>query len=107
MQRDRVLHHLAAIRRDVDQLAALERSWCDGVLSSNDRIGYGAEWENTVDRFSAVVNAYADGQIDHEVAVQVVDVAQLLVAFTPHLERMHLRQPSADDLRRVGILSAA
>jgi hypothetical protein len=107
MQRDRALHHVTAIRRDVDHLTALERSWFDDTFEPDDRIGYRAEWANTVDRFSAVVQAFAGGRLDNNVAAQLVDVARLLVAFTPSLERMQLRQPPADDLRRLGILSAA
>jgi hypothetical protein len=107
MQRDRALNHLAAIRRDLKRLTALERSWFDDAFLPDDRIGYRAEWDNTLDRFAAVVRAYVDDRLDDDVAAQLVDVARLLVAFTPALERMQLRQPSADDLRRLGILSAA
>ena len=105
MQRDRALNHLKAIRREVSQLAAREPSW--DTLEPDDRIGYRAEWSNTVDRFAAVVQAYVDDRLDSDVAADLVDVANVLVAFAPTLEQMHLRQPSADDLRRLGILSAA
>ena len=105
MQRDRALNHLKAIRRELGQLSALEPS--GATLEPNDRIGYRAEWANIIDRFTAVVQAYVDGGLDEEIATQLIEVARLLVAFTPSLERMKLRQPSADDLRRLGILSAA
>jgi hypothetical protein len=107
MQRDRALNHLAAIRRDLARLTALERSWFDDAFLPDDRIGYRAEWDNTLDRFAAVVEAHAAGRLDRHVADQIVDVARALVAFGPSLERMQLRQPSPDDLRRLGILSAA
>jgi hypothetical protein len=105
MQRDRALHHLTAIRREVGQFTDLESSW--DALEPDDRIGYRAEWDNMLDRFSAVVQAYVDRRLGHDVSAQLVDVARCLVAFTPSLERMQLRQPSADDLRHLGILSAA
>jgi hypothetical protein len=104
MQRESALHHLTAIRREVGQLTALEPSW--DTLQPDDRIGYRAEWDNTLDRFAAVVRAYVDDRLDHDIATQLVDVARLLVAFTPALERMLLRQPSPDDLRQLGIPSA-
>jgi hypothetical protein len=106
MQRDRVLHNLAAIRREIHHLSDLERSWRDGPLSADDRIGYRAEWENSLDRFAAVAAAYARGQVDHDIADQAIDVAKALVSFTPSLDRMQLRRPSADDLRLLGVLSA-
>jgi hypothetical protein len=105
MQRDRALNHLKAIRREVGQLTALEPAWA--ALESDDRIGYRAEWENTLDRFAAVVRAYVDDRLEDDVAAELTDVAKVLVAFAPTLERMQLRQPSPDDLRRLGILSAA
>jgi hypothetical protein len=105
MQRERALHHLKAIRREVSRLTSLEPSWVG--LDSDDRIGYRAEWSNVVDRFSAVVRAYADDQLDHDVSSQVLDIARILLTFSPTLDRMQLRQPSADDLRRLGIPSAA
>lgn len=105
MQRDRALNHLKAIRREVGQLTALEPSWA--TLEPDDRIGYRAEWSNTVDRFAAVIRAYVDDQLDRDVAAELVEVANTLVRFMPTLERMQLRQPSPDDLRRLGILSAA
>jgi hypothetical protein len=107
MQRDRALHHLKAIRRDVERLTVLRTSWSDDSFSADDRIGYRAEWSNTVDRFSSVVQAYANRELDADVAVELIDVANLLVGFGPSLERMQLRQPEPDDLRRLGILSAA
>ncbi len=107
MQRDRALNHLAAVRRDLDRLTALEPSWFDDEFPRDDRIGYRAEWDNTLDRFSAVIRAYAAGRLDRHVAAQLVDVARALVAFAPSLERMQLRQPSPDDLTQLGILSAA
>ena len=107
MQRDRALNHLAAVRRDLDRLIALERSWFDDAFLPDDRIGYRAEWDNTLDRFSSVVRAHVVGQLDPDVAAQLIDVAKLLVSSSPALERMHLRVPAADDLKRVGILSAA
>jgi len=105
MQRDRALNHLKAIRREVSQLTVRESSW--GALEPDDRIGYRAEWDNTLDRFSAVVQAYGDQRLDQDIATQLIDVARILADFTPSLVRMQLRQPSADDLRRLGILSAA
>ena len=105
MQRDRALNHLKAICREVRQLTALEPSW--GALEPDDRIGYRAEWDNTLDRFSAVVQAYVDNRLDQDVAAELVDVANILVNFVPALKHMQLRQPSSDDLRRLGILSAA
>src|SRR5688500_1178583 len=107
MQRDRALNHLAAIRRDLNRLTVLERSWFDDDFLPDDRIGYRAEWDNTLDRFAAVVESHAAGHLDHDVADQTVDVARALVASMPVLERMQLRQPSPDDLRRLGILSTA
>ena len=107
MQRDRALNHLAAIRRDLNRLTGLERFWSDDTFLPDDRTGYRAEWDNTLDRFAAVVRAYADGQLDDDVAVELVDIANLLATFAPTLDRMQLRQPSPDDLRRLGILSAA
>lgn len=107
MQRDRALNHLAAIRRDLDRLTALERSWFDDAFLPDDRIGYRAEWDNTLDRFSAVVQAHVDGRLDHDVAAKLVEVANTVAGFMPALERMRLRQPSADDLRRLGVPSAA
>ncbi len=107
MQRDRALNHLAAVRRDLARLTALERSWFDDAFPPDDRIGYRAEWDNTLDRFSAVVQAHAAGRLDRQVAGQLVDVARALAAFAPSLERMQLRQPSPDDLKHLGILSAA
>lgn len=105
MQRDRALNHLKAIRREVGQLTALEPCW--STLEPDDRIGYRAEWSNTVDRFAAVVRAYVDGRLDPDVAAELVEVANILVEFVPASERMQLRQPSPDDLRRLGVLSAA
>jgi hypothetical protein len=107
MQRDRALNHLSAVRRDLDRLAVLEGSWFDDTFLPDDRSGYRAEWDNTLDRFSAVVRAHAAGGLDRDVVVQLVDVARSLVAFAPSLERMQLRRPTADDLRQLGILSAA
>ena len=105
MQRDRALHHLKAVRREISQLTTLEPSW--STLEPDDRIGSRAEWDNTLDRFAAVIRAYTDGQLDDDVTVELLEVANLLVAFVPSIERMQLRQPSAEDLRRLGILSAA
>ena len=85
-------------------MTALEPSWA--TLEPDDRIGYRAEWSNIVDRFAAVIRAYADDQLDHDVAAELIEVANILVEFVPALERMQLRQPSADDLRRLGVLSA-
>lgn len=107
MQRDRALNHLAAVRRDLARLADLERSWFDAAFLPDDRIGYRAEWENTLDRFETVVQAYAAGRLDRHAAAQLVDVARAMMGFAPSLERMQLRQPSPDDLRRLGVLSAA
>jgi hypothetical protein len=107
MQRARALNHLAALRRDLKRLTALERPWFDDDFLPDDRIGYRAEWDNTVDRFVAVVRAYVDGRLDDDVAAELIDVARVLVEFTPTLEHMQLRQPSADDLRRLGVLSPA
>ncbi len=107
MQRDRALNHLAAIRRDLARLTALERSWFDDAFLPDDRIGYRAEWDNTLDRFSAVIRAYVEDQLEHDVVAELLEVANVLVEFMPALERMQLRQPSPDDLRRLGILSAA
>jgi len=107
MERDRALHDLAAVRRDLDRLTTLERSWFDDAFLPDDRIGYRAEWVNTLDRFSSVVRAYVDGRLDPDVSAQLIDVARLVVSTSPILERMHLRLPSSDDLKRVGILSAA
>src|SRR3954454_7875984 len=102
MQRDRALNHLKAVRREVGQLTALEPSWA--ALEPDDRIGYRAEWDNTLDRFAAVVRGHGDSALDGDVVADLVDVATLLVTHAPALERMQLRQPSPDDLRRVGIL---
>jgi len=107
MQRDRALNHLAAVRRDLARLVTLERAWLDDAFLADDRIGYRAEWDNTLDRFSAVVRAHVDGRLDPDIVAQLIDVAERLVTLAPSLERMHLRQPSADDLRRLGVLSAA
>jgi hypothetical protein len=107
MQRDRALNHLAAIHRDLDRLTALERSWFDDDFLSDDRVGYRAEWDNTLDRFIAVIRASVDGRLDDDVTAELLDVAKGLVAFAPSLERMKLRQPSSEDLRRLGILSTA
>jgi hypothetical protein len=107
MRRDRALHHLAAIRREVEHLTALEPSWLDDSLLPDDRIGLRAEWANLIDRFAAVALAYMDGQLDADVGAQLIDVARLLSAFVPTMERMHLRQPSADDMKRLGVPSAA
>jgi len=107
MQPEHALHNLTVVRRDLARLIALEATWFDASFQPDDRIGHRAEWANTIDRFSAVVDAYASGQIDGDVAAQVIDVARLLVSVAPVLGRMHLRQPSADDLRRLGILSVA
>ena len=107
MQRDRALNRLAAIRRDLTHLTALERYWFDDAFLPDDRIGYRAEWDNTLDRFSAVVQAYADGRLDQDVAADLIEVARTLAAFSPALDRMQLRQPSPDDLRLLGVLSAA
>ena len=107
MQRDRALHHLRAIRRDVEHLTGLTTSWFDDGFLADDRIGARAEWSNTVDRFASVVQAYANRELDADIAVELIEVAKLLVSFGPSLERMQLRQPSPDDLRRLGILSAA
>ena len=105
--RDRALHRLAAIRRELEQLTALEHSWFEADFLPDDRIGYRAEWDNTLDRFSSVVQAHIDGRLDPDVSAQLIDVARLLVSASPILERMHLRLPSADDLKQAGILSAA
>jgi hypothetical protein len=107
MQRDRALHYLKAIRRDVERLTSLRASWLDDSFPADDRIGYRAEWANTVDRFSSVVQAYTNRELDADVAAELIDVANLLVSFGPSLDRMQLRQPAPDDLRRLGILSAA
>ena len=107
MQRDRALHNLRATRRDVDRLTALKTSWFDDSFLADDRIGYRAEWSNTLDRFSSVVQAYAKHELDADVAAELIDVANLLVGFGPALEQMQLREPSPDDLRRLGVLSAA
>src|SRR5438552_431438 len=107
MKRDRALHHLAAVRRNIDRLTALEGPWLDDALLPDDRIGYRAEWDNTLDRLSVVVQAHIAGRLDRDIGAQLVDIARALVAFAPSLERMQLRQPSPDDLRRLGILSAA
>jgi hypothetical protein len=107
MQRDRALHHLRAIRRDVDRLTALRAAWFDDSFLADDRIGYRAEWSNALDRFSSVVRAHASQELDADVSAELIGVAKLLVRFSPSLERMQLRQPSPDDLRRLGILSAA
>lgn len=107
MQQDRARNHLAAIRRDLTRLTDLEPSWFDDTFLPDDRVGYRAEWENTLDRFSAVVQAHAAGQLDRHVATELAEVARTLAAFVPSLDRMKLRQPSPDDLRLLGILSAA
>jgi hypothetical protein len=85
----------------------LEAAWFDEDFLSDDRIGYRAEWSNALDRFSAVAAAYAGQTHDPEVTAELIDVARLIVAFAPSLDRMQLRRPSPDDLRRLGILSAA
>src|SRR5262249_13714355 len=105
--RDRALNHLSAIRRDLARLATLERSWFDDAFLADDRIGYRAEWDNTLDRFSAVVQAHAAGRLDRDVIAQLVEVARALAAFSPSLQRMQLRLPPPDDLAQLGILSAA
>ena len=107
MQRDRARNHLAAIRRDLDRLAALERSWFADDFLPDDRIGYRAEWENTLDRFSAVVRPTPHGHLDRDVTAQLIELARTLVAFAPSLDRMKLRQPLPDNIRQLGILSAA
>ena len=107
MQRDRALHHLASIRREIEHLTALEATWFGEDFLPDDRIGYRAEWANALDRFSVVAEAYAGRTLDPETATELIDVARLIVAFGPVLDRMQLRQPSPNDLRRLGILSAA
>lgn len=106
MHRDRATNHLNATRRQVGRLTTLESAWLGDALSADDRIGERAEWDDTIDRFSAVVHASLERQLDQDVLAQLVEVATLLVAFAPSLERMQLRPPPADDLRRLGILSA-
>ena len=98
MQRDRALNHLAAIRRDLARLTALERSWFDDAFMPDDRIGYRAAWDNTLDRFTAVVDAHASGRLDRDITEQIVEVAQALAVSTPMLERMQLRQAFAESL---------
>ena len=66
MQRERALHHLKTVRREIAHLTAIEQPGLDGSISADDRIGFRAEWTNVVDRFSAVVGAYAEGQLDRE-----------------------------------------
>ena len=107
MQRDRALNHLQGIRRDVARITALRMSWFDDSFLADDRIGYRAEWSSSVDRFSSVVQAYPNRELHADVTTDLIDVANLLVSVGPSLERMQLRQPSPDDLRRLGILSAA
>ena len=107
MQRDRALNHLAAIRRDLHRLTDLERSWFDDDFLPDDRIGYSAEWDNTLDRFASVMHSSVNGLLDRDVDEQLVDIAKLLVAASPTLERLQLRLPAVDDLRRLGILTAA
>jgi hypothetical protein len=107
MQRDRALNHLKAVRRDLDRLGALESAWFDDAFPPDDRIGFRAEWDNTLDRFSAVIQAHAAGRLDSDIMAQLIDIAQDVVAFAPALERMKLRQPAPGDLKELGILSAA
>ena len=98
MQRNRALHYLTVIRRDIGRLTALEGSWFDDDFLPDDRTGYRAEWANSLDRFSAIVRAGADRQLDDDVADQVIDVARLLASMSRSLDRMRLRPPSSEDL---------
>ena len=88
-------------------MASLEREWFDTSFLADDRIAARAEWANIMDRFSLVLRAHEAGDLDPQVSEDLVDVARLLDRLGPTLERMQLRRPSADELARLGVSSAA
>ena len=107
MTRGRAQHFLKAVRREADRMASLEREWFDPSFLADDRIAARAEWANIMDRFSLVLRAHEAGDLDTEVTEDLIDVARLLDRLAPTLDRMQLRCPSADELARLGVPSAA
>lgn len=107
MTRDRALHHLKALRRDIDRVVGLKGEWFADAFLADDRIGTRAEWANMMDRFALVVRAHREGRLDRALTDELVAVAERLVGLFPTLERMQLRRPSSDDLTRVGVRSVA
>jgi hypothetical protein len=107
MTRERAEHYLAWVSREIDRIRSLDADGGMQMLAVEDRMGTRFEWDDVIDRYLAVVAAYDDGTLTHDLHARLFDVAAGLAALLPALERMRLRKPDPDLLARLRLAAAS
>ena len=106
MKPSRVEHYLTWVDREIDRVLSVEPQWQLPDFPVEERLGLRAEWDDVIDRYLAVVDAYDAGDLPCELLPRLVNVSERLGVIAPALDRMRLRRADPDVVARVAFAVA-
>jgi hypothetical protein len=90
---------IAVLKREADRLPSVEADW--STREPEDRVALRAEWDDLMDVFGHVVDAYDRGRLPPTHVDELRAAATALLDALPAMEHMRLRLPPREALGRI------
>lgn len=104
---ERASRYLASLRRWTRLLRQYAEQWEDGSLDERERQAFPLEWDNALDRLDDLNSIARRGDIDAATLTSFRQFADELAELIPTMQRLKLRQPDPEALRRARAVEAA
>lgn len=98
--RARADRYLASLRRWSAELRRIAQEWDSPDFDERERLAFPLEWDNILDRLTAVEAMARDGRLSVSTLAELREVACELDSLRPTMERLGLRMPDPDALTR-------
>jgi hypothetical protein len=107
MTDERADHYLASLRRWTQKLRRYADVWDQDVLDPRERQAFPLEWDNIIGRLAKVEAVAERGELRPAARAELRSVAEELAELLPTMQRLKLRQPDPEALKRARSVEAA
>jgi len=96
---------IEVVTQEAQRLPTVEATW--PALDAEDRVAFRAEWHDLMDVFVHLIMTYEAGRLAARDVPALHSLVATLIAVLPTMERMRLRQPDPEMLKRIRLAAAS